>query len=311
MVVDHWTAEVVTALRSAGVEPVLLKGSAVARWLYPDEPGARGYADADLLVRPDDRAEAGRVLSGLGFEPLPSRAPPARGGRPPRAVVWYRARDRAAVDLHTTVHGTDHLDPWTVWRVVTRDAERLEVHGVDVAVPCVPVRALHLVLHLRPKDDPGSQAWRDLERAVVVVPDEVWTDAAGIADDLGLRAEMGWLLRLVAGGPALAERLGLPAEAPAALVVQHERVAWPKARRLLDDVVRRDTRAALVQLGRELFPRPSTVRARWPEARRGRVALVGVYLRRLRLVPVRLGEWARAGRGGEPRRRPGAPPSDR
>jgi hypothetical protein len=49
---------VIPALRSAGVEPLLVKGWAIAR-LYP-EPGMRPYLDLDLCVLPDDysRAEA-------------------------------------------------------------------------------------------------------------------------------------------------------------------------------------------------------------------------------------------------------------
>jgi len=47
-------------LRAAGVEPILIKGWAVAR-LYP-EPGLRPYCDADLCVRPDQLPAALEVL---------------------------------------------------------------------------------------------------------------------------------------------------------------------------------------------------------------------------------------------------------
>jgi hypothetical protein len=49
------------ALRSAGVEPLLIKGWAVAR-LYP-EPGLRPYGDFDLVVRPEQYAAAVNVLN--------------------------------------------------------------------------------------------------------------------------------------------------------------------------------------------------------------------------------------------------------
>jgi hypothetical protein len=55
-------ADATTLLREAGIEPVLVKGWAVAR-LYPEE-GLRPYGDIDLCVRPDQYAAAGAVLNG-------------------------------------------------------------------------------------------------------------------------------------------------------------------------------------------------------------------------------------------------------
>jgi Uncharacterised nucleotidyltransferase len=49
------------ALRSAGVEPILIKGWAVAR-LYP-EAGLRPYGDFDIVVRPEQYAAAVTVLN--------------------------------------------------------------------------------------------------------------------------------------------------------------------------------------------------------------------------------------------------------
>jgi hypothetical protein len=52
--------ELVPRLRAAGVEPILIKGWAVAR-LYP-EPGLRPYCDADLCVRPAQLPAALAIL---------------------------------------------------------------------------------------------------------------------------------------------------------------------------------------------------------------------------------------------------------
>ena len=57
----------ITLLRSAGVEPLLVKGWAIAR-LYP-ERGLRPYGDIDLCVRPEQYAVALAVLA-----PEPERA---------------------------------------------------------------------------------------------------------------------------------------------------------------------------------------------------------------------------------------------
>ncbi len=57
--------KVVAALRSAGVEPITIKGWAVAR-LYP-EPGLRPYGDLDIVVRPEQHAAAGSVLADINI----------------------------------------------------------------------------------------------------------------------------------------------------------------------------------------------------------------------------------------------------
>lgn len=50
-------------MRSSG--GCILKGPLLAKWLYPEE--VRPYCDSDLMVAPDDRARAVKVLERLGF----------------------------------------------------------------------------------------------------------------------------------------------------------------------------------------------------------------------------------------------------
>lgn len=57
---QHDVKAVVALLRSAGVDPILVKGWAIAR-LYP-ETTLRPYSDIDLCVRPDQHAAAERAL---------------------------------------------------------------------------------------------------------------------------------------------------------------------------------------------------------------------------------------------------------
>lgn len=52
--------QVISSLRSKGIEPILLKGAAAAR-LYP-EPGLRPSGDIDLLIHPHQQAGAWRAL---------------------------------------------------------------------------------------------------------------------------------------------------------------------------------------------------------------------------------------------------------
>jgi hypothetical protein len=60
---EQETIRVVTALKSAGIRPLLIKGWSVARQ-YP-QPGLRPYTDVDLVVRPNERAQTVAVLERL------------------------------------------------------------------------------------------------------------------------------------------------------------------------------------------------------------------------------------------------------
>ncbi len=63
---ERQIVQAITLLRSAGVEPLLAKGWAVAR-LYP-ERGLRPYGDIDLCVRPEQHAAAVAALAAPAAE---------------------------------------------------------------------------------------------------------------------------------------------------------------------------------------------------------------------------------------------------
>ena len=65
---EHQIVQAITLLRSAGVEPLLVKGWAVAR-LYP-ERGLRPYGDIDLCVRPEQHTAAVAALAAPTAEPV-------------------------------------------------------------------------------------------------------------------------------------------------------------------------------------------------------------------------------------------------
>ena len=57
------TAEVVSSMRGEGVRSLLLRGPAIARWLYAREvERIRTYEDLDLLIAPDDVERCQRAL---------------------------------------------------------------------------------------------------------------------------------------------------------------------------------------------------------------------------------------------------------
>lgn len=80
--------EVVTLLRSSGVEPLLGKGWVVGR-LYP-EPGLRPYGDIDLWVRPEQHAAAVAAV----------RSPAARGCPVDLHPRCSELKDRTVDDLY-------------------------------------------------------------------------------------------------------------------------------------------------------------------------------------------------------------------
>lgn len=102
--------QVLVLIRAAGVEPLLVKGWAIAR-LYP-EPGTRPYGDIDLCVRPEDYSTAREVLRAAG--------------------------DRYPVDLHK---GTGLLDD--------REWDELFSRSQLVPLEDVAVRVLSAEDHLR------------------------------------------------------------------------------------------------------------------------------------------------------------------
>src|SRR3954454_20516163 len=108
--VDRLTAEVVNAFTHAGIRPLLLKGPAIATWLY-DRGEVRPYGDSDLMVAPDRHGEAVAVLHRMGFsselEPLAHPRMESGGSEP-----WVRGSHH--LDLHTTLQGLS-AQPEVIW----------------------------------------------------------------------------------------------------------------------------------------------------------------------------------------------------
>jgi len=294
MRIDGWTLEVIEALRVVGARPILLKGPAITEWLYSGDRSARSYNDADILVDPT-RFDAARVAIrklGFGCELSSSSRLTSRPSR--HAECWFRTTDHAAVDLHRSLHLTEHLHQHRVWDVVSRDLDTIELFGTPVEVPSIPVRALHAVLHLRPKDHAGTRAWVDLERAVEQTGLATWERAADLARELGIASEMGALLRFQPAGAALADALTLEAKTPFHLLVEHDPTS-PIAARFLSGLGLLGPIHAVRLICRKLFPPAEYVRRGWPRARNGRLGLAAMYTWRLLLIPLRLTDLATFG----------------
>jgi hypothetical protein len=253
LALDAVAVEVVAALDDAGIANLLVKGPAIARWLY-DAPGERPYDDVDLLVRESDLTRAEQTVSRLGFRFVHDDW----HGR-----VWIRGP--VNLDLHRRLPGIQ-AEPAAVFSRLHRDAVPLELGRGSVHVPSAAARALHLGLHAA-QHGPGLTSPReDLRRGLERLPDAVWVDAAGLAKELGVEPGFAAGLDLLAAGRELNVRLGLE---PGTLV---ENPGITAGLRRFGATRGLSQKAELVV--REVFPTRDYLRAHVPLARRGRLGVV-------------------------------------
>lgn len=271
--VDLVSAEVWGAFEAAEVAAVLLKGPAIAAWLYPGE--GRLYADTDLLVRAADWGRAGRVLARLGFAEDASVRDHARIGGA-GSVPWERHRDGAVVDLHRSLFGLGVTGEAEVWAAFTAGGETLAVGGAQVRVPPRPARLLHIALHaVQHGATAAAKPMLDLERAVERAPEPLWREAAALAARLGAAPEFAAGLRLTPAGAQLAATIGVAAEGSATARLRVGRV--PTAEGFGELAATTGLPAKLALLRAELFPGAAFMRWWTPLARRGRRGLAVAY----------------------------------
>ncbi|NRG17879.1 nucleotidyltransferase family protein [Rhizobiales bacterium] len=95
--------ECIEALNEAGVEPLLIKGTALLMLLDAKRLGCRMMSDLDMLVTEADRAAALARIGRLGYAALEDAAGPHALGK------FFRPKDAAALDLHMRPPGPQRL----------------------------------------------------------------------------------------------------------------------------------------------------------------------------------------------------------
>ena len=279
-------ADVRTALAAAKVSCLLLKGRAFAELLYSDGV-ERPYSDCDLLVNPSSRDRANAVLADLDF---------VAKDHAPHSRAWLREADGVWVDLHFSLPQLE-ADPAHVWATLSRRATSMTVGGSPTQVLDTAATALLAALHLVHHGPHAHTPREDLTRAINLLGDECWREAAELARELDASAPLGTGLRLIPAGVALAERLNLP-WAPSARALLHWRGA-PWGATVWESLASApNSRARAVLLAEFLAPRSDFLRERSTLARRGRSGLVLAYsLRPFRLAimaALSYGPWRRA-----------------
>ncbi|MGI8559322.1 MAG: nucleotidyltransferase family protein [Solirubrobacteraceae bacterium] len=266
--VDQVTAEVWAAMRQATVRPLLLKGPAIAGWLY-DDGSLRPYCDSDLLVAPADHRTAERTLRDLGFRP---------GRADWLGISRNWQRDDDAVDLHASLLGVQ-VDASQAWQLLSVGTSQIVVGGRPVETLGIEARTVHLSLHAAQHGVRGVRALEDLERGLVRLDVSVWHTAGELARSLNAEGAFGAGLRLSVRGRELADQLGLSVH-PSAAVALRSADPSPGA---LGFALLAECTGALARLrvvGRSLAPPPAHMRECSALARRGRSGLALAYIGR-------------------------------
>lgn len=276
--VDGITAEVVTAFADTGIPSLLLKGPAVASWLY-SASDVRSYKDVDLLVPVARLPEAEAVLAGMGFRYILEGADAIE--EIAHARTWQR-RDLPAVDLHTSLAELPS-PPVDVWSVLAADATELLVAGRPVAVPRPACLAFIVALHALQRGPDERQLIGELERALASADAGVWVEAAQVARELGAGGHLRAALGLAPGGSALADWLRLP-DAPVRAAILAVASADARACALSFDRIGScpSWRGKASLLLRAVVPTPEFVQAAKGSDRMSRAAYYRRRLARLR-----------------------------
>ncbi len=282
---DRQAALIVRALRDAGVSSLLLKGPAVARWLYP--PGAtRPVGDVDLLVPTSHWDTAAEVLLARGMRP--------RSQPPKHAAMWDPpVAGDLSVDLHRSFHFVT-VSPEGCWRILHGHAETATLAGETVAIPSRAALAVLLVLHAV-ADGHGSRTLAELAMAIEQEKLETWRAAAELAAELGAVDAFAAGLRAVAGGGPIAARLLLPSASRIDIELALE--ATPSAHGLARLSEATSWSGFVWSLLRELVPSQGVMRRRrFPFAQGGPFGLAASYALRPLIVAARLPAALRAWR---------------
>jgi hypothetical protein len=291
LAVDAAAAEVVVALRGAGIRSILLKGPSLSVLLY-DAEEPRPYSDVDLLVSGDELSSAADVLRGLGYRERAEREP---SRIVEHATVWARASDSMYVDLHRTLGGIDRndVDPW---HVLAADTDTMWVGSAEVEILSAPARALHVALHAAVSERAAAEKTKiDLSRAIERLPPETWEAAAALAERLGAAATFATGLRMQPAGARLCAELGLPTERSVETVMLAEGApyaSWTVSRLAATPGIG----AKLRIVAPRLVPKPDFMRVWYPLARRGTAGLMMSYVQRLAWLVKATGPALRAWR---------------
>jgi hypothetical protein len=283
LAVDAIAADAIATVHTAGVEPLVLKGPPLGRWLHVDET-ARGSGDVDLLVAPDDLERAQNALAAAGYERLASES--SALDRPRHAELWLRPPSTISIDLHRTILGA-RAAPVVVWNALSRHGAAITLNCVRVRIPAGPARLLLVALHAAEHGAEEPSTTADLARALELSRVDDWEAVTALAAELDALPALVAGLELTPLGQRIAAKLG--ASTNPTIEVALRSSSAPHTALGFDWLARTPGLVARLRfLARKAVPPPGVVRGWSPLARRGRASLVAAYILRL----VWLARWA-------------------
>jgi len=244
--IDCASAEVVRRFELLGVDVRLLKGPSVAQWLY-DKDDPRPYLDCDLLVAPRSLELAETILAPMGYErDFDDRGMPSWWRE--HAGVWARKSDGLTIDLHRTLAGVG-VDDHAAWRLLSASPAVVVVAGQQLPALSLAARALHVALHSAQHGASRPGPMDDLDRALTIGDDDLWSAAAELAGALRAMDAFVAGLGLAPAGGQLVRRLALPqtrstdtvlrAGSPPPLAIGFEQLARARGTRARLEIVAR------------------------------------------------------------------------
>ena len=200
LLLDACAVRICSALCDARLDHVLIKGPTTAGWLY--EP-ARAYRDIDLLIRPSQLRRALRVLKRSQLVTDVSGRP----GEMASHSLVCRMPGGVELDLHLALPlmSVARRDVEThLWQALAAHRDFTELLSSQVASLDEAGRALVLVLHFGASNG-NDQAAEDMARALELVSDETWVEAAELAYQIGVGAAFVQLLAVARGAEPRSE----------------------------------------------------------------------------------------------------------
>lgn len=276
--------EAVQALEADGIPSLVLRGPAIARWLYPDE--FRAYTDIDLLIQPGRAERARLVVAALGY--ACSSMPTSARNVDPHDSIWLRATDGARLELHRSLFGIG-ADGAALWDRLSVEIEPLSLGIGGRVLPVLRPHARVLVIALHVAYHGHWMPWpvRDLELALAALSGSALRETARLAKQLDAVPAFAAGLRQTEAGAVLADDLALPTDRSVGMELG--RAGAPTVALHLESLSRVPSgRPRLLYVLRALFPPPRFMRVRYAMARRGRGGLHLTYLGRPLWLLVRL-----------------------
>lgn len=280
LLLDARAAEAIGVLAAHDVPSILLKGRAIASWLYSDTQ--RNYGDIDLLVDPRQRTSAMEVLATLGYRHNLAGADESEYGSNETDLISPAG---VPIDLHHTLLGVT-TDPTSCWEILSARTTAMVVGGSKIQVLDEPARTMHLALHVAQNGPMDVKAVADMERGLAQLPFTYWDQASHIARALQAEQAFSAGLRVTVTGRAMAAALHLDIPTDVSLLLRSQS-APAEALQIQQLIELRTLRDRLHLIGRKLWPTTAYMLGRVPGAQGGPSALLVARLRRMAGLPAK------------------------